>query len=437
MASEEEQSLDELRTVIRTCPVIDNHAHNLLRPSKLRTYEFLTSTTEATGDALEDTPRSLSHLRAVRQLRELYGCDRNAGWGELMRKRQALLHEDPDALIRKCLEGTHTILMDDGINDDQTVHPFHWHDQFTVGPTKRIVRIETVAANIMRDLHEKGALPSGDAISVYEDCSEAWIVFLGAFEAAIAEEIRDDLVCGFKSVICYRTGLHIRLDLEIEVAANGLHAFQKSYLPDCVSRNFRIDDKGMNDCLVISVCKLLAANYKEYAIAKPIQFHTGLGDNDINLIHANPAYMQSLIKQFPTVQFVLLHSSYPYTREAGYLATVYKNAYLDIGEVFPMVGRDGQMAILREAFELTPISKILWSTDGHHFPETYWLGNKQFRECLETLLVDYVEKGDLTVKEAIDATRDIMFYNSKALYNLDVSLENAPSRKVSHTTSQS
>ncbi|KAK8221841.1 hypothetical protein M8818_000006 [Zalaria obscura] len=202
-------------------------------------------------------------------------------------------------------EGTHTILMDDGINDDQTVHPFHWHDQFTVGPTKRIVRIETVAANIMRDLHEKGALPSGDAIS------------------------------------------------------------------------------------------------------------------------------------FPTVQFVLLHSSYPYTREAGYLATVYKNAYLDIGEVFPMVGRDGQMAILREAFELTPISKILWSTDGHHFPETYWLGNKQFRECLETLLVDYVEKGDLTVKEAIDATRDIMFYNSKALYNLDVSLENAPSRKVSHTTSQS
>lgn len=40
-----------------------------------------------------------------------------------------------------------------------------------------------------------------------------------------------------------------------------------------------------------------------------------------------------MIKAFPSTTFVLLHSSYPYTREAGYLTAVYPNVYLDFGEV--------------------------------------------------------------------------------------------------------
>ena len=34
-------------------------------------------------------------------------------------------------------------------------------------------------------------------------------------------------------------------------------------------------------------------------------------------------------------------------------------------EVFPMVSRDGQKAILRQALEITPGSKLLYSSDGH------------------------------------------------------------------------
>jgi predicted TIM-barrel fold metal-dependent hydrolase len=45
-----------------------------------------------------------------------------------------------------------------------------------------------------------------------------------------------------------------------------------------------------------------------------------------------------------------------------------------------MVSRDGQRAILRQALELVPGSKLLYSSDGHWFPETFWLANKQFRE---------------------------------------------------------
>ena len=63
----------------------------------------------------------------------------------------------------------------------------------------------------------------------------------------------------------------------------------------------------------------------------------------------------------------------------------YKNVYLDVGEVFPMLSRDGELKVLRQSLELVPFSKLLWSTDGHLFPETYWLANKQFRDTLRPI----------------------------------------------------
>ena len=62
-----------------------------------------------------------------------------------------------------------------------------------------------------------------------------------------------------------------------------------------------------------------------------VQFHTGFGDNDIALALASPALLQPLIKAYPQVKFVLLHASYPFTREAGYLTSVYSNVFLDFG----------------------------------------------------------------------------------------------------------
>ncbi|KAI9459896.1 hypothetical protein BJY52DRAFT_1118627, partial [Lactarius psammicola] len=46
---------------------------------------------------------------------------------------------------------------------------------------------------------------------------------------------------------------------------------------------------------------------------------------------------------------LLLHATYPYMREAGYLTAVYKNVYLDIGEVFPAVSRCGREALIQQA----------------------------------------------------------------------------------------
>jgi hypothetical protein len=212
--------------------------------------------------------------------------------------------------------------------------------------------------------------------------TDTWLTFTEEFEREIQEAIQDSDVAGFKTVVCYRTGLDIEPDYE-QAATEVGHPFER-YVERCIrKRKFRIERKPLNDYLVLRTLEILSERIPPQdplGLSKPIQLHTGLGDNDISLRQSNPAYLQPLIENYSRVPFVLLHSAYPYTREAGYLATVYKHVYLDIGEVFPMVSRDGQKAILRQALEIVPCSKLLYSTDGHWFPETYWLANKQFRE---------------------------------------------------------
>ncbi|KAM0717420.1 hypothetical protein Q7P37_007272 [Cladosporium fusiforme] len=414
-------SIDDLRHVVRTVPVIDNHAHNLLRPKHLRSSPFLAITSEATGDALQDASKTLAHIRAARQLRILYRLPPDTDWDTILTERKRLLDENAEELTRRCFEGTQTILIDDGLGHPGDFESYHWHSAYTRSSCKRIVRIEAVAASILASLHHQWKLPVGISVADEEACYIAWVDFITAFERAIADAIEDGEVVGFKSVICYRAGLKIKPGSDVGVAEAGLKSFMDEFLPDCDVKHFRVEHRGMNDALVISTCKLIAAGFKETGRAKPIQFHTGLGDNDISLLDSNPSCLQPLIKAFPTVPIVLLHSSYPYTQESGYLATVYKNVYLDIGKVFPMVSRGGQETIVRQALELTPISKILWSTDGHLQAETYWLANVQGREVIEKVFVEMVEAADLTVDQAIEAVKGIFFDNSNILYNLEMS----------------
>ena len=94
-----------------------------------------------------------------------------------------------------------------------------------------------------------------------------------------------------------------------------------------------------------------------------MQFHTGLGDAVITLTRASPAHLQPLIATYPRAKFVLLYASYPYMREASYLSAVYKNVYLGIGEVFPSVPKRGQEALIRQALELVPTNKLMWSSE--------------------------------------------------------------------------
>ena len=419
---------EDLKQLIQTFPVIDNHAHNMLTEDNAYgsvEYPFESITSEAQGHALSDhVHSSLSHMRGIKQLAEFFQCPETLQ--DVKACRYEWVRRDYPGLIKKCFEGTHAIMMDDGLTPS-IVNTFKWHRQF-VPTVSRIVRIEHIATELLEQLViAAGFLKVGVDADWDINQTEAFLVrFNTAFRNQIRSLANDPDVRGFKSVICYRSGLDIGLESRSNFRPHQsltgsplLTAFHEFIQKAVRNNDYRVQKKEVNDYLVVVVCDVLAKLVDTDGEGLPFQFHTGLGDTDINLVKANPAYMQALISAFPQVDFVILHSSYPYTREAGYLAANYVNAWLDIGEVFPMLSRSGEETVIRQALELTPSSKILWSTDGHFYPETYHLANRQFRDAFSRVLTSYVAEGDLTVAQAVNVAVDIMFWNSNALYRLD------------------
>ena len=149
-------------------------------------------------------------------------------------------------------------------------------------------------------------------------------------------------VVGFKSIIGYRTGLNVSLTDTVDTITSALNDVLLMYRQ---SRSVRLQHKPLNDYVLRLALEICRYNGKpselltfksavvQFELTFTVQFHTGFGDNDIALTLASPALLQPLIEAYPEVKFVLLHTSYPFTREAGYLTSVYSNVFLDIGLV--------------------------------------------------------------------------------------------------------
>ena len=345
-------AIEQLRAAVQMTPIIDHHAHNLLLSSELEAHSMLSITTEATGSAIDQTTSTLAHLRAVHQLANILNCENS--WSSvqahLLAKRQ--LHDN--SWEKYCFRGIETVLIDDGL-DAETVHPYQWHDRLTRSGCKRIMRIEKVAENILNALWNGYQRPSEGHMQVAH--SRFFENFISSFSDEIESAMKDEMVVGFKTVVCYRTGLALPDSVDRNAAASSLHAMLQCSDPK--SKFNRLADDVLSPFLVHLTAELLT---REHCI-KPIQFHTGLGDNDILLRFSSSSHLQPFIEKYPSVPIVLLHASYPFTQEAGYLASTYRNVYLDIGEVFPMVSQEGQENVIREALELCPSEKLMWSTE--------------------------------------------------------------------------
>ncbi|TAQ91123.1 hypothetical protein B7494_g555 [Chlorociboria aeruginascens] len=400
--------MDDLRKAIATTPIIDNHAHPLLRPAAYGKYPLLSITTEAHGEAMKATPSTLSHIRGVNQLAHVLGCPPN--WDDVVKAIEVKREEPDNAWAKRCLEGIETILLDDGLDGRDEVFGSAWHDQLTRSKCRIIKRIEQVAAEIIDALLKEAATISDGFFTK----------FLDEFERTIQRAIHDPTIVGFKSIICYRTGLNIPASLSLDDVKKEFLCHISDHRSQGHTSFRRVDNLLLNAYLVIKLAELIQNSSNEHK--KPIQFHTGLGDNDITLTRSSPSHLQEFIRKFPTVPIVLLHASYPWTKEAGYLASVYPNVYADIGEIFPFISKEGQEKVVREVLELCPSEKILWSTDGHYFPETYILAVTQIREALEVVLPEYVQQRSLTVAQAVKIVQDLLFNTSNDLYHLQLPL---------------
>ena len=124
--------------------------------------------------------------------------------------------------------------------------------------------------------------------------------------------------------------------------------------------------------------------------------------------------------RFRDVPVMLLHASYPFTREAGYLAAVYHNAYLDTGLAVPFLSVSGMRETIRALLELAPTTKLLYSSDAHLFPEQFYLAAKWGRRLLGECLEGAVRDGDLSAAEADAVAEAVLRGNARAVYRLGV-----------------
>ncbi|TGO69287.1 hypothetical protein BOTNAR_0013g00610 [Botryotinia narcissicola] len=408
--------MERLISAIRTTPLIDSRARPLLIPSSKTKRSLLGITTEADGDALKAARSTLAHIRATNQLADILGCPPT--WNDVL-KAIAKENEKPGYVwIKQCLKGIETIILDDSLSTENGAFDYSWHDNLTRSKCRRTVRIENFAADIV-DRNIKLFAISEDKFfdSVVED-----------LQKGINDALSDTNVVGFISAICYKTRIDIPWVCSLEMVKLTLIQCIWKQQAEGHSRFKGFDRQILNSWILHMTAGLIQRSKSFHK--KPIQFHTGLGDDEVSLTRSSPSYLQDFIREYSDVPIILVHSGYPWTKETGYLATVHSNVYVDIGEVFSCVSQDGQEGVIRDLLEFCPTEKIVWSTNGHDLPETYLLAQIRSREAFEKVLAEYVTKKALTIEQAVKVVEDIFFNTSNQLYALQLKLRPTETQAV-------
>jgi predicted TIM-barrel fold metal-dependent hydrolase len=215
---------------------------------------------------------------------------------------------------------------------------------------------------------------------------------------------------GLKSIVAYRTGLDIRWWDMSDVETSFAQARQEA---DAHGR-LRLQHKPLLDTL-------LHVAFAEAAKQElPVQFHTGYGDSDADMLLANPLHLRAVLEHRPYrgMRVVLLHECYPYTRQGGYLAAVYEHVYLDLSYGIPFLSYGEMLAFTSAALGVAPVSKLLYSSDAVGIPELHWISVCDGRRTLGQALGESVAYGELTLTEAETAARAVLHDNAVRLYGL-------------------
>jgi hypothetical protein len=371
---------------LTSIPIVDNHCHSLLRDQPPDDDAFRIHLTESYFPeiARDDVPHSLFYQWAIRELAALLDCEPTPAAVHAARRSRGL-----EWLTREIVQRANfkTWLIDTGYGADTT---------FGLDELRRLapVRIEEVLR--LEPMIEQLILGS----TGFDDLIDAYRAALG--------DLRARGIVGLKSVIAYRSGLQLEV-VDRATAAAAFAAAQESARRD---GRLRIESKPLLDHLVVMAVEESARQ------GVPIQFHTGLGDPDLDLTKADPAALRLIFAdRFRAAKIVLLHAGYPYVRSLAYLAAMYPNVYADMGEAV-MFAAGEATEITRELLGLAPASKILFSTDASLVPELYWVGARLGRRALGHVLDEHIADGAIDERTALDWAERILWRNSERVYGL-------------------
>jgi hypothetical protein len=371
---------------LASIPIVDNHCHSLLREQPADDAAFRIHLTESYFPeiARDDVPHSLFYQWTIRELAVLLDCDPTAEAVHAARRARGLEWLTREIVARGNFK---TWLIDTGYGGETT---FGLDALRALAP----VRIEEIVR--LEPLIERLLLES----SSFDDLLDAYRVAL--------DDLRGRGIVGMKSVIAYRTGLQVEPVDRVTAAA----AFAPVH--DAARRDgrLRLESKPLLDYLIVIAVEESARQ------GVPIQFHTGLGDPDLDLTRVAPAALRLIFSErYRAAPIVLLHTGYPYVRSLAYLAAMFPNVYADMGEAILFAAGEAT-EITRELLGLAPASKILFSTDASLVPELYWVGARLGRRALGRVLDEHIADGAIDNGIAIDWAERILWRNSERVYGL-------------------
>jgi predicted TIM-barrel fold metal-dependent hydrolase len=365
-------------------PLFDHHCHALRRPgAALDGVSFRRHFSESADPGMAPhLPFSLFYQRGLRDLAALLGCEASEEAVLAARQSQPL-----EAHACRLFEAANiaVMLVDTGFRAAENFS-LEEHRAFLPCAVHEVIRLESLAEELIAQTASFGG------------CEEAYRAALG--------DARSRGIRAFKSIAAYRGGLEIAPRARTEAAA----AFPA--LKEAARREGRVRLSDRPFLEYILRIGLEAAASQEL----PVQFHTGFGDDDADLRTANPLHLRPLLRDeaLRGAKFVLLHT-FPYSREAGYLAGIYSHVFVDLSLTIPFTAHGGAAAI-GAALEQAPTSKLLLATDAFSIPELFYLGGLYARESLAVALDQLQAEGWLTASQAERAAHQALYDNAAALY---------------------
>jgi uncharacterized protein len=330
-------------------------------------------------------PETIFYRWAIRELATMLGCAPTTEAVLTARGRMSA-----DALARRLLGEANiaVLLVDHGYLTDETLPPSELAARLPCRVLP-LLRLETLAQELIVR-------------------HETFDAMLDAYSATV-ERARADGFVGLKSIIAYRTGLAVQLTSHGDAAA----AFGPVKERARCDGRVRLATKPLNDYILLRALEIAERQ------GMPVQVHTGFGDADLDLREANPLHLRPLLEsgRYASVPFVLLHASYPYVRELGYLAAIYPNVWADVGLTIPHLAAEIPTT-LRQLLGLTPTSKVLYSSDASQIPELFWLAARWGRRGLGTVLDELIALGALDGDEALAVGRRVLGGNAAGVYGL-------------------
>ena len=369
---------EKLKGDIKGLPMVDNHCHlfSIEPPTEDLSRTLSMSINDMPEEQLKFT---LVYRSMIKELRSFLGAGESDD--EVLAERDRRMKEDYRGYVSSLFGSVNidTLLIDFGYSP--VAVDFQAFAEFTPAKTARIFRIESVLDGSIKQLAE-GA--------VNLDEIEA------AFDSKLEEVLKEESVVAIKSIIGYRTGLEIETVRRSDLTGSAF------------------DEKRVRDYFLLRAIGT-AVRYE-----KPVQIHAAFGESNIDVMKNNPALLKKALEGEPcrSASIVLVHGGYPYSFEAGYLASVYPNVYVDISEMIPFAPL-GMHHGLRMIFDMCPMNKVMYGSDGFVTPEIHWLGAVTAKDALSRLFMEYVEKGLFSYESIMEVAAMVLAGTANKLYGLE------------------